>query len=183
MVIDAMIGDDACGTKMTSLVETRIASLDGRKIIFAKPQTFMNLCGRAVRFLVDFYKIDLENVYVFHDDIDLGFGAVKIKKGGGSGGHNGLKSIDSLVGNNYWRIRIGIGRPQEKSMVSSYVLHNFEDDQRNVIAEICAEISKNIQLLISDSKKLEASLNLIGRKNRESGNIDGIKGQGDQPIA
>ncbi|MBO4405209.1 MAG: aminoacyl-tRNA hydrolase, partial [Alphaproteobacteria bacterium] len=93
--------------RMSSIAEVSSCFFEKKKIIFAKPQTFMNLSGRAVRFLIDFYKIPTNKVIIFHDDIDLPFGRVKIKKGGGNGGHNGLKSIDSLAGNDYWRVRVG----------------------------------------------------------------------------
>jgi PTH1 family peptidyl-tRNA hydrolase len=161
-VVDAIVDlTSSSFKKMDRMVDVASFSLNGRKIVLAKPLTFMNLSGRAVRFVMDFYKIGIENIYVFHDDIDLDFARIKIKKGGGNGGHNGLKSIDSLVGKDYWRIRIGISRPEEKAMISSYVLHDFYSDERDVIENICSEIAKNIDCLISDEKKLEAHLNLL----------------------
>ena len=129
------------------------------KVILAKPLTFMNLSGRAVRFLMDFYKLKLENIFVFHDDIDLEFGRVKIKKGGGNGGHNGLKSIDSLAGCDYWRVRIGVGRPEGRGDVASYVLHKFKEDEMIYIQQLAQKISENLKLLLSDPKKLEQKLN------------------------
>jgi PTH1 family peptidyl-tRNA hydrolase len=147
--------------KIASIANISSANFNDVRITLAKPQTFMNLSGRAVRFLMDFYKISLENIYVFHDDIDLHFGCVKIKQGGSSGGHNGLKSLDSAIGNNYWRIRIGVDRPPEKSMISSYVLSNFEKEQEIVFRTISLEISENISLLFSDHKQLEMILNSI----------------------
>lgn len=161
-IIEAMAESVASGSfrKMASLAEISSSFFERKKIIFAKPLTFMNLSGRAVRFLIDFYKISISKVVVFHDDIDLPFGRVKIKKGGGNGGHNGLKSIDNLAGNDYWRVRIGVGRPAEKSMVVSYVLGNFsteEFEKLNVIKKI---ISENLSILISnDPKKLEPLIN------------------------
>ncbi|GHU12051.1 hypothetical protein FACS189449_04870 [Alphaproteobacteria bacterium] len=154
-IMDAIADEHASGgfRGMTQVVEMTSFSIGNYKVILAKPQTFMNLSGRAVRFLVDFYKIPLENVYVFHDDLDLEFSQIKIKKGGGSGGHNGLKSIDSIVGTDYWRVRIGIGRPAYKSMVSDYVLGNFDADQAKIIDSISLKIAKNIQLLFTDVQK------------------------------
>jgi PTH1 family peptidyl-tRNA hydrolase len=120
----------------------------------------MNISGRAVRFLIDFYKIPLNKVVIFHDDIDLPFGRVKIKKGGGNGGHNGLKSIDNLAGTDYWRVRIGIGRPAEKSMVVSYVLGNFTKEEFEKLNDIKKIISENLSILVSnDPKKLESLIN------------------------
>ena len=129
------------------------------RVVLAKPLTFMNLSGRAVRFLMDFYKLKLENIYVFHDDIDLEFGRVKIKKGGGNGGHNGLRSIDDLAGRDYWRVRIGVGRPEGRGDVASYVLHKFKEDEIIYIQQIAQKISENLKLLWNDPKKLEQKLN------------------------
>ncbi|MBO4405469.1 MAG: aminoacyl-tRNA hydrolase, partial [Alphaproteobacteria bacterium] len=99
-------------------------------------------------------------VIIFHDDIDLPFGRVKIKKGGGNGGHNGLKSIDSLAGNDYWRVRVGVGRPTEKSMVVSHVLGNFSDEESEKLEKIKKIIAENFSILISnDPKKLESLIN------------------------
>ena len=146
--------------KMSQVAEISSCFFEKKKIIFAKPQTFMNISGRAVRFLIDFYKIPLNKVVVFHDDIDLPFGRVKIKKGGGNGGHNGLKSIDNPAGTDYWRVRIGIGRPAEKSMVVSYVLGNFTKEEFEKLNDIKKIISENLSILVSnDPKKLESLIN------------------------
>jgi len=145
--------------KMSSEVETFSFVLGKTKIILAKPQTFMNNSGRAVRFLMDFYKISVDDVYVFHDDIDLPFGRVRIKQGGGNGGHNGLKSIDNCCGKDYWRIRIGVGRPEFKTEVVSYVLGNFTKEQKNKLEEIFSIVAKNIPLILSDPQKLVAEIN------------------------
>lgn len=162
MIIEALAKADAFVSFKTvgHLAEVAQTTLDGRKIILAKPLTFMNLSGQAVRFLSDFYKIKIDNVVVFHDDIDLPFGKVKIKQGGGNGGHNGLKSIDNSVGKNYWRVRIGVGRPVEKTMVASYVLGDFSSDQSAVIGQIADTISANVALLLSNPQKLVEKLNL-----------------------
>jgi PTH1 family peptidyl-tRNA hydrolase len=99
--------------------------LFGNKVILQKPQTFMNLSGRAVGQIVSFYKISPEKIIVFHDDIELQPFDVRIKFGGGHGGHNGLKSIDSTIGKDYWRVRLGVGRPSIKEQVVDYVLSRF----------------------------------------------------------
>ena len=93
-----------------------------------KPQTFMNLSGDSVIKVKNFYKVD--EVVVIHDDLDLPFGSLRFKLGGGHGGHNGLKSIDSKIGRDYIRIRMGIGKPEHKGEVSSYVLGAFSDEQK-----------------------------------------------------
>lgn len=120
-----------------------------QKIICAKPQTFMNLSGKAVLELMRFYKIPIENIFVFHDDIDLEFAKIKFKIGRGNGGHNGLKSLDETIGNGYTRIRIGIGRPEFKDDVSNFVLSNFKKDELLEIQAKLKKIFENVQELLN----------------------------------
>lgn len=103
------------------------------KIAFFKPTTYMNNSGQAVSALVNFYKIPLSNIIVFHDDLDLNLYTIKTKVGGGSAGHNGIKSLDSCIGSSYMRVRFGIDRPINKIDVSDYVLGNFTKDEINMI--------------------------------------------------
>jgi PTH1 family peptidyl-tRNA hydrolase len=100
-------------------------SIDGEKALVLKPATFMNLSGQAVAEAARFHKIEPERIIVFHDDLDLLPGKVRVKKAGGAGGHNGLKSIDAHLGNDYWRVRIGIGHPGHKDLVTPWVLSDF----------------------------------------------------------
>lgn len=105
-----------------------------------KPTTFMNLSGESVFKVVSYFKI--EKVVVIHDDLDIPFGSIRFKQGGGHGGHNGLKSIDEYIGNNYIRVRIGIGRPKNKNEVANYVLSNFlpiEEEKLDTILNIAKE--------------------------------------------
>ena len=106
--------------------------IDQKSMILLKPLTFMNISGSAVQKVKNFYGIDPNNIVIIHDDIDLELGKIKLKKGGGDGGHNGLKSIIKLIGSEFNRIRIGIGRP-EKINVSSYVLNDFPEDRSLII--------------------------------------------------
>jgi PTH1 family peptidyl-tRNA hydrolase len=116
--------------------------LFANSIIFAKPQTFMNLSGVAVQALMAFYKIPLENLIVIHDDMDIKLGQVREKTGGGSAGHNGIKSIDSAVGPNYRRIRIGVGRPPLAIIdPADWVLGKFSDEELKVISNQLSVIS------------------------------------------
>lgn len=92
-----------------------------------KPTTYMNLSGRSIFAVKNFYKVD--EVIVIHDDLDLPFGALRFKKGGGHGGHNGLKSADGAIGADYVRVRMGIGKPEHKSQVADYVLHAFNPEE------------------------------------------------------
>ncbi|MDR2106939.1 MAG: aminoacyl-tRNA hydrolase [Holosporaceae bacterium] len=138
---------------------------DDRRIIVAKPLTFMNMSGRAVRFLSDFYKIPPEMIFVFHDDIELDFARVKTKKGGGSAGHNGLRSIDNLIGKDYRRVRIGVGRPAERFMVPSHVLSDFLEEEKKVLPNVFSEIFRNISLLFDDGEQFESKINAAAAKN------------------
>jgi PTH1 family peptidyl-tRNA hydrolase len=95
------------------------------RILALKPTTFMNLSGQAVAAAARFHKIPTEQIIVFHDELDLPPGRMRIKKGGGAGGHNGLKSVDAHLGADYWRVRLGIGHPGDKNLVSPYVLGDF----------------------------------------------------------
>lgn len=99
--------------------------INGMKVIALKPGTYMNLSGQAVGEAARFYKIAAEDVIVVYDEIELPPGKVKAKQGGGSAGHNGIKSIDSHIGQDYWRVRLGVGRPTGKADVSGHVLQNF----------------------------------------------------------
>ncbi|MBF0373395.1 MAG: aminoacyl-tRNA hydrolase [Alphaproteobacteria bacterium] len=97
----------------------------GGKVLALEPETWMNLSGQSVAAAMRFHKIAPEDVIVLHDELDLPPGRVRVKKGGGAGGHNGLKSIDAHIGREYWRVRLGIGHPGDKDLVSGYVLHDF----------------------------------------------------------
>ncbi len=101
-------------------------------VLFVKPQTYMNKSGDSVRALMDFYKIGIENLIVLHDEIDIGFGAIKIQKNRGPGGHNGLKSINEVLGSqDYVRIKLGVGRPPHPAMdVAAFVLQNFSNEEQ-----------------------------------------------------
>jgi PTH1 family peptidyl-tRNA hydrolase len=99
--------------------------LGREQVMLLKPQTYMNESGRSVGEAVRFYKLDLDDVIVFHDELDLAPGKVRLKTGGGVAGHNGLKSLTAHIGNDYVRVRIGIGHPGRKDLVSGYVLHDF----------------------------------------------------------
>jgi len=121
--------------------------------LFLKPSTYMNLSGESVSAVKNFYKIDNDDIIVIHDDLDLKLGALKFKKGGGHGGHNGLKSIDSHIGNDYHRIRIGIGRPDDKSEVVNFVLGKFNKEE----LEKLSPTLENVQQAIFDWNDKTAS--------------------------
>lgn len=118
--------------------------------LFVKPNTYMNHSGEAVGAIKEYFKIDMEDIIVIHDDLDLPFGTVKFKVGGGHGGHNGLRSIDSHIGKDYIRVRIGIGKPANKEDVANYVLSNFSKEELNKLQGIISHTIKAIEALKSD---------------------------------
>jgi len=119
----------------------------GSELLLLLPGTFMNESGRAVAEAANFYKIGLKDIVVFHDEIDLAPAKVRVKTGGGVAGHNGLRSISAHVGNDYRRVRIGVGHPGAKELVYAYVLSDFAKDEHPWVAAICDAIADNVQLL------------------------------------
>lgn len=119
------------------------------KLLLAKPLTYMNLSGKALQAICSYYNVKLQNIFVLHDDIDLETGRIKYKLAGGSGGHNGLKSLDQCIGNDYHRIRIGVGRPAAYDDVSDYVLASFSKEEYKIIVNSIEVIINNFRLLLS----------------------------------
>lgn len=128
---------------------TADGSVGGEKVLLMKPTTFMNESGRAVGEAVRFFKIPLENIIVFYDEIDLAPGKIRVKRGGGSGGHNGIRSIDAHVGKDYWRVRLGVGHPGDKNRVKDYVLHDFaKAEQEGWLAKLIPAVADEVDLLV-----------------------------------
>ena len=126
------------------------SSIGQKSIILFKSNDYMNECGYSISQIISFFKLKKEDLYVFHDDLDLEIGKIRIKNGGSSAGHNGLKSIDKYIGKNYNRIRIGIGHPGEKKLVEKYVLSNFKEKEWSHLSIINQNISENINLLVNN---------------------------------
>ena len=146
-VIDKLVDDlDARDISKTSFQGKLYRSANS---LFLKPTTFMNLSGKSLQAVKHFYKVELDEIIVIHDDIDLPFGAVRFKKGGGHGGHNGLKSIDTYITKEYLRVRVGVGKPEHKSQVSDYVLHDFSDEEAKVLDKLIAHVAEACKLLVS----------------------------------
>lgn len=122
-------------------------TLGGEKVLLLKPQTFMNVSGQSVQAAAAFYKILPDDIVVFHDELDLAPGKLRVKKGGGAAGHNGLRSIDEHLGQMYWRVRLGIGHPGMKEMVSGYVLGNFGNDDEKWLVPLLSGIGENAERL------------------------------------
>lgn len=117
---------------------------------FLKPTTYMNLSGKSVLSVKQFFKIELDDIIVIHDDIDLPFGALRFKQGGGHGGHNGLKSIDGVIGKEYLRVRVGVDKPEHKSQVADYVLHDFSSSEQERLEALITHTAEACKRLISD---------------------------------
>ncbi len=150
MTIDSIVANYKLApykTKFQSQIITK--KINDTPIIFSKPQTFMNLSGKSIGNILNFYKLKCENVIVIHDDLDLNLGTVKTKIGGSSGGHNGLKSLDSIIGKNYRRLRIGIGHPGDKTLVNNYVLGDFSKSENVIINILIKNISSNFDKIIT----------------------------------
>jgi peptidyl-tRNA hydrolase, PTH1 family len=128
------------------------APIAGARRLLLKPQTFMNASGDAVAQTARFFKIAPEDIVVIHDEIDLRPGKLRVKQGGGSAGHNGLRSIDPLIGPDYWRVRIGVGHPGIKELVQPYVLQNFSSEEMtDWVDPLIEAIAETIPLLLAGS--------------------------------
>lgn len=128
------------------------STIDGNNVLIAKPSTYMNRSGIAVSQIKSFYKIPVENIFVFHDDLDLQLGRIKFKRGGSSGGHNGIKSIDEFIGNDYYRIRLGIGRPADSNKVVDFVLNKFTSEELKKVGEVTANVTNSVEYLFDGRK-------------------------------
>jgi len=144
-VIDRLI--DRYGARNISKNTFQGELFKSNELLFLKPATYMNLSGKSLFAVMQFYKIPLEGVIVIHDDLDLPFGAVRFKKGGGNGGHNGLKSLDLLVGSDYVRVRLGIGKPVHKSQVADYVLSDFSPQESSALPPWIGYIADSCEML------------------------------------
>lgn len=125
--------------------------INNNSCFLLKPLNFMNLSGQPIREVMNFYKIEKNRLFIVHDDLDLELGKVKVKVGGGNGGHNGLSNIDEMIGNDYYRIRIGIDHPGEKHLVSNYVLNKFNETETDIINKQLNNITQNFELVLSDT--------------------------------
>ena len=137
-------------------------NISNKKVYAIKPLTFMNNSGICIRELIEYFKIDSENVIVFHDDLDVDFTKIKTKFGGSSAGHNGIASIDKYIGKDYSRVRIGIGKPEKKIEISDFVLTNFSDEEKTELEKVIKNIIDSMPILID--KKLELFSSTVNNK-------------------
>ena len=155
MVIDSLVDKydlSPAKSQFNGLVYT--GRINDNKVILLKPSTFMNKSGRSVRAAMNFYKISIDNIIVFHDELDLIPGKVRVKIGGGISGHNGLRSIRDNCGAEFKRIRLGIGHPGHKDRVHKYVLSNFNKSEEDLKNSICFGAAKYTDLLIGNEFEL-----------------------------
>ena len=137
-------------------------NIGDKKVDAMKPVTLMSNSGVCIRELIEYFKIDAEDVIVFHDDLDIEFGKIKAKFGGSSAGHNGIASIDKFIGKDYSRVRIGIGKPKNGIEVADYVLQNFDEDESIGIEKISKDITESISILVE--KKLDLFSSAVNNK-------------------
>ena len=123
-------------------------AIGAEKVLLLLPGTFMNESGRAVAEATKFYKLEAGQVVVFHDEAELAPGKVRLKLGGGNAGHNGLRSISEHIGNDYRRVRLGVGHPGDKDMMESYVLQDFAKSERPWVEALCDIVADNAALLV-----------------------------------
>ena len=137
-------------------------NIGNKKVYAIKPLTFMNNSGICIRELIEYFKIDSEDVIVFHDDLDINFGKVKAKFGGSSAGHNGIESIDKFIGKDYSRVRIGIGKNNGKPNATDLVLNDFDEEEKAELENITSNITNSISILLD--KKLELFSSTVNNK-------------------
>ncbi|MGH2536360.1 MAG: aminoacyl-tRNA hydrolase [Candidatus Promineifilaceae bacterium] len=129
----------------------------GRSVILAKPQTYMNQSGRAISALMRFYKLELEYLLVIYDEIDLPFGTLRLRDQGGSGGHNGMKSVIQHLGPNFARLRLGVGRPPGRMEAVDYVLQEFGRDEQRELGDILERAGAAVETFLRSGVVLAMS--------------------------
>ena len=167
MVIDRLIVRlNARGMKVHSKAIVTSATYEERKLVLAKPQTYMNLSGQSAQGLLNFYKIPMENMLIAHDDLDIPFGTIRIRPGGGPGGQKGMAStIEQLGTKEFPRLRIGIGRPPGRMNPSDYVLQNFSREEMKILSEIVDRAAEAALTFVVDG--------LDKAMNKYNGSVEG----------
>ena len=136
-----------------------------KEFYLIKPLTYMNLSGFPLATFLHYYKVPINNLTVVHDDLDLILGKIKVKKGGGNAGHNGLLNIDEVIGNSYNRLRIGIGHPSSKNFVNRHVLEKFNPEEKKIINKIIEISVEHIDLLFSNKELFLTKISSLFRKS------------------
>jgi len=164
MAVDALARrHGASGFRHRFKGELAEVSIGGERALLLKPQTFMNASGESVGETSRFFKILLSDVIVIHDEIDLRPSKLRVKQGGGNAGHNGLRSIDALLGPDYWRVRIGVGHPGVKELVQPYLLQNFPFEELSGWVEpLLAAVTETFSLLLAGAS--DAFMSEVARR-------------------
>ena len=167
MVIDRLIVRlNARGMKVQAKAIVTTATYEERKLILAKPQTYMNLSGQSAQGLLNFYKLPIENMLIAHDDLDIPFGTIRIRPGGGPGGQKGMAStIEQLGTKAFPRLRLGIGRPPGRMNPSDYVLQNFSREEMKTLSEIVDRAAEAALTFVVDG--------LDKAMNKYNGSVEG----------
>ena len=177
MVVDELsnrLGVNLNKIEFTSLYSEAV--LEEKKLILLKPQTYMNRSGKAVSETVKFFKIPLKDVIVVYDEMDIPFGSLKIKVGGGSAGHRGIESIISSVGDDdFIRVRVGIGKPVQKSEGVTHVLSRFKKEEKRMIEEVVSRAADAVWEIIV--RGTESAMNKFNRKSEDSRLIGQVNSQ------
>jgi peptidyl-tRNA hydrolase, PTH1 family len=147
--------------------------IEGERVVLLLPGTYMNESGRAVQEAAHFYKIDVGHIVVFHDEIDLAPAKVRVKTGGGIAGHNGLRSISSHVGNDYRRVRIGVGHPGLKELVHPYVLGDFAKEERPWVEAVCDIVADNAVMIVNGQDSAFQNKVHLAMQAKGFGNVPG----------
>src|SRR5215468_155926 len=147
------------------------------KVAVLKPETYMNLSGESVLAAAQFYKLEPEQVIVIHDEIDLAFGKLRVKQGGGSGGHNGLRSIDAHLGPDYWRVRLGVGHPGIPELVIHHVLRPFAKEEMPQVEKLVEAVADALPMLVAGDanrfmSKVDVTMNPRPPKEKPSADSD-----------
>lgn len=158
--------------------------LGSEKVVALKPETFMNLSGEAVQAAMAFWKIAPADVVVFHDELDLAPGKLRVKQGGGHAGHNGLRSIHAHVGEAYGRVRMGIGHPGHKDLVAAYVLHDFAKADQDWLDDLLRGVSDGaVALAEGDAPRFQNAVALRTAPPRSGGGAETVKPPAEPPKA
>jgi PTH1 family peptidyl-tRNA hydrolase len=171
MAVDAILNSYGSNDKPKKKFNSVIyeLQLENKKVIIAKPETYMNNSGDALIQIVNFFKIKTENILILHDELDLPFGSIRLKVGGGIAGHNGLKSILSHLDNTFLRLRLGIDHPGDRRLVSNYVLGNFNNSEMDSLNTLFDYIATNIINIISKREKFQINFrSLDNHKDKPS---------------
>jgi PTH1 family peptidyl-tRNA hydrolase len=136
----------------------------GERVLALRPLTYMNDSGRSVAAASGFFKIDPADIVVIHDEIELVFGKIRVKRGGGAAGHNGLRSIDGAIGPDYWRMRMGVDHPGHPGLVRRHVLSDFSPEERPVVEKFCFAVADAMPLLLRDLARGEPN-NFLNKVN------------------